>query len=139
MYVRIGLQTFIGATYRYPHDVTLCILCALDEDTTEQHSDRAEQRQDSEEQLRPSRSFDPGLDLRVHWLCIRPPIRHNQIAIRMLIDIHQGALLLLPRWGLGCARCHSDCFGVELVRYVHERVPRGSVVEVGLPAAHVDE
>ena len=123
------------STYWDPHNPSLSILCSADEDGAKQQTNRTQQAAHTEEQLCPSRNLDPQLGLGAHGLGVRLSVRQEEVAVRVLVEVHQRTVLLLLGWGWH-ATGHSHSLGVERVRDVVHRLPLRRRVEVGLPAAH---
>jgi hypothetical protein len=115
-------------------------LRASNKDAAQQNTHCSNQSEDSQSKLCPAGDVDEQLRFLSQRFRIRIPIRQDQIAVRVLIEVNQRTLLLLPgrRWWY--ATRHGDGLGVEMVLGgIHHRFPLG-VVEVGLPAArHVCE
>lgn len=78
-------------TYWYPHDVALCVLCTLDEDSTEQSPNSSEKVAKTQDELNPSDDCDDSLDFCTHGLDVAFAIRQGEVTVRMPVEIDQGA------------------------------------------------
>ena len=133
--VNAALKGLHERTYRNSDNVAFSNLRSTDEYGTKQRADCANQREQAQEELYPSRDLDPNLDLVAHRLRIGRAVRHNHVAVWVLVEIDQRAVgrRLRGRWRAVARLCHG--LGVEVAGLIVHRLPlRGG--EVGLPAAH---
>jgi hypothetical protein len=117
-------------THRQSNNPALGVLGASDEDNTDEQSNRTRQLQNPDKQLEPPCPFDSACGLGAHRLHAGLAIRHDEIAIRMLIEVYQGSIWLWL-WRSWLPASFSDCLGIEVGDWVFF----GRIVKVWLARA----